>query len=131
MSDTAPSDRETGVLQPGQVIRPVLGKEAPTMLALKLFGLTVEGESSNPHIKEPSPDGYVLKVTNSLDSKKSKIMAAQVEMMLFLHSRGFKVSKPEKNVHGSHLIYAKISGDEGIKRKRVYVFLCECVKSMN
>ncbi|XP_045102821.1 hydroxylysine kinase-like isoform X2 [Portunus trituberculatus] len=130
MSDTAPSDRETGVLQPGQVIRPVLGKEAPTMLALKLFGLTVtsikeldsyddrnylikvEGESSNPHIKEPSPDGYVLKVTNSLDSKKSKIMAAQVEMMLFLHSRGFKVSKPEKNVHGSHLIYAKISGDE-------------------
>ena len=38
--------------------------------------------------------------------------------MLFLHSRGFKVSKPEKNVHGSYLIYAKISGDEGITRER-------------
>lgn len=130
MSEGAQSDNQAGVLQPGQVIRPTMGKEVAIKLALRLFGLTVtsikeldsyddrnylikvEGESTNPHIKEPSPDGYVLKITNSLDSNNSKIMASQGEMMLFLHSRGFKVPKPEKNVHGSHLSYAKISGEE-------------------
>ncbi|KAG0724731.1 Hydroxylysine kinase [Chionoecetes opilio] len=117
-------------LQPGLVIRPKVSEEEAATLVRKIFGLTVssikelnsyidrnfyievEEGSKNPHIKELCPDGYVLKIINHLDSKKSEMIAAQVEMMCFLHSRGFKVPKPEKNVTGSHIIYAKISGDQ-------------------
>lgn len=73
----------------------------------------MESESRNPHIPEGHPHGYVLKVANSLDSKNAGVMAAQNEMMLFLLARGFRVPKPEKNVTGSHLILAEISGDKG------------------
>ncbi|KAG0724729.1 Hydroxylysine kinase [Chionoecetes opilio] len=130
MSEVQPSGDDPSMLQPGLVIRPVVGGEEAATLVQKIFGLTVssikelnsyddrnfyikvEEGNKNPHIKELCPDGYVLKITNLLDSKKSEIIAAQVEMMCFLHSRGFKVPKPEKNVTGSHIIYAKISGDQ-------------------
>lgn len=119
-----------GVLQPGQVIKPVMEEENAKALALKLFGLTVtsikelnsyddrnfliqvESDSTNPHITAGRADGYVLKVTNTLDSKNAGVMAAQNEMMLFLHARGIRVPKPERNVTGSHLIFAEISGDK-------------------
>ncbi|XP_050691555.1 hydroxylysine kinase-like [Eriocheir sinensis] len=134
-----------GVLQPGQVIRPVMDEENAKTLARKLFGLTVtsikelnsyddknfhlqvESESSNPHIPEGHPDGYVLKVTNSLDSKNAGVMAAQNEIMLFLLARGIKVPKPEKNVTGSHFILSEITGDkageEGENLVRLLTFL--------
>lgn len=118
------------MLQPGQVIKPVMEEENAKALALKLFGLTVtsikelnsyddrnfliqvESDSTNPHITAGRADGYVLKVTNTLDSKNAGVMAAQNEMMLFLHARGIRVPKPERNVTGSHLIFAEISGDK-------------------
>lgn len=130
MSEAPQNATDPNMLQPGQVIRPVVGETTAAKLVLKLFGLTVssikelnsyddrnfliqvEGVCQNPHIKELCPGGYILKITNSLDSKNSKIMEAQVEMMLFLHSRGFNVPKPEKNVTGSYLVHANISDDK-------------------
>lgn len=81
----------------------------------------VDSETSNPYITEVHPDGYVLKVTNSLDSKNDKMVAAQNEMMLFLHSNGIRVPKPVRNVTGSYLLLAEIAGDKGMQHVTLLV----------
>lgn len=73
------------------------------------FYIKTDSEINNPYITELCPHGYVFKILNSQDSQNEKIVVAQNQMMLFLHSRGFNVPKPERNVHGTHWILQKIN----------------------
>ncbi|XP_037801281.1 hydroxylysine kinase-like [Penaeus monodon] len=112
MSSMPEASDANALLQPGQIIRPMLKKTEVPALVAKLYGLTVvsvkelnsyddknyliqvQPKTDNPHMTDLSPHGYVVKVTNSLDSKNTHLMAAQNDMMLFLHSRGVNVPKP-------------------------------------
>ena len=77
----------TSVLTPGNIVRPEIEPKHVTSLTGNIFGLSVSHmtelnsyddrnflvrvseESENENISEISPDGYVLKVLNSLDSE--------------------------------------------------------------
>ncbi|XP_042884906.1 hydroxylysine kinase-like [Penaeus japonicus] len=118
-----------GLLEPGQIIRPMLKKADVPALVAKVYGLSVvsvkelnsyddknyliqvQSKINNTHMTDLCPHGYVVKVTNSLDSKNTNLIAAQNEMMLFLHSRGINVPKPEKNVHGTYMMREKLKVD--------------------
>lgn len=129
MSSMPEASDANALLQPGQIIRPMLKKTEVPALVAKLYGLTVvsvkelnsyddknyliqvQPKTDNPHMTDLCPHGYVVKVTNSLDSKNTHLMAAQNDMMLFLHSRGVNVPKPEKNVHGTYMTREKMEVD--------------------
>ena len=77
-----------GILQPGQVIKPQTNDDTARHLVEKLYGLkvksvkeldsyddrnymvTVEQEHNNPYIEKVDPNGYILKILNSMDSPK-------------------------------------------------------------
>ncbi|XP_071542992.1 hydroxylysine kinase isoform X2 [Panulirus ornatus] len=124
MSTSLESPREK--LSSGRCARPMVHANDVPLLVKNLFGLTTvsvkemssyddrnfciktDSEINNPYITELCPHGYVFKILNSQDSQNEKIVVAQNQMMLFLHSHGFNVPKPERNVHGTHWILQKI-----------------------
>ena len=87
----ADNDGKNTVLQPGQSIRPQTTPDTAVELVNNLYGLTVtkvkelnsyddrnyyvhvKPEHKNPHIKEICPDGYILKILNSMDSPKKHV----------------------------------------------------------
>jgi len=81
-------------LTPGQPIRPVMNCDKAVQLVESLYGFTVLDVSqldsyddrnfyvhvslekhSNPHVKQVSRHGYVLKVMNSIDSQRPHVGA--------------------------------------------------------
>lgn len=119
MSDNKPAE----VLEPGVVIKPNLTKEKAADLALKLYGVGATSIKefnsyddrnfffkvdtsmpiTNPYLKSTQdicPDGYVLKVTNTLDSKDPGFFEAQNGLILHLAQAGLAVPEPMQNVHG-------------------------------
>ena len=89
MSSINSSSGQSVSLQPGQSIRPILSKEYARKIVTSVFGLnviTIKEYNSyddrnfhvivddklwdNPYIKHIRPEGYMLKVLNSMDSKK-------------------------------------------------------------
>ncbi|XP_064083497.1 hydroxylysine kinase-like [Macrobrachium nipponense] len=116
-----------GVLKPGQLIRPIVNTSEVPALVSRLYGLTVTsvkelnsyddknfyiqvaGPSQNPHITDLWSHGYTLKILNSMDTKNEKLVDAQNQMMLFLHSKGFNVPKPQKNVFGLYMKAEKLT----------------------
>ena len=89
MSSTNSSSGQSVSLQPGQSIRPILSKEYARKIVTSVFGLnviTIKEYNSyddrnfhvivddklwdNPYIKHIRPEGYMLKILNSMDSKK-------------------------------------------------------------
>ncbi|XP_068212323.1 hydroxylysine kinase [Palaemon carinicauda] len=127
MAATDQTSPGIGVLKPGQIIRPIVNADDVPDLVSRLYGLTVTsvkelnsyddknfhvqvtGPSKNPHITEVCPHGYTFKILNSMDTKNEKLVDAQNQMMLFLHSKGFNVPKPEKNVFGSYMKAEKLT----------------------
>jgi len=108
------------VLEPGEIIRPALEAQEAEIILLRLYGLKartvkelnsyddrnflfqVEPETSNSHLKgNINPDGYVLKVTNRLDSLKPDFSEAQNLMILHLAASGLSVPEPVANLKGS------------------------------
>lgn len=59
---------------------------------------------SNSHLIEPDPaatqSAFILKITNSLDSKNAAQFEAHKELMLFLAAEGFRVPRPLRNLRG-------------------------------
>lgn len=106
----------TSVLTPGNIVRPEIEPKHVTSLTGNIFGLSVlhmtelnsyddrnflvrvSEESENENISEISPDGYVLKVLNSLDSEYEDAIDAQNALILHLHDKGIITPRPLKSV---------------------------------
>lgn len=40
----------------------------------KNYHLVTSGATSNPHLSAPAPEGYVLKIINSMDTQRPEIL---------------------------------------------------------
>lgn len=98
--------------QPGEVIAPEVVDGIVEKIANELYGLTVtkcrqlngyddknyrviaSPRTSNPNILVVCPDGYVIKVVNTMDTNRPEILYAQIEMIKHLHSHGITVQDP-------------------------------------
>ncbi|XP_017889035.1 hydroxylysine kinase [Ceratina calcarata] len=122
-------ENNDAVLIPGQCIRPPGNKEIATKLLKELYNLTAlsvtdlnayddrnyhvicDGSHTNPHITNISECGYVLKIVNSLDSKKEHVIEAQTDMLIFLNKREITCPLPVKNVHGLYHTLVELNAD--------------------
>lgn len=104
------------ILEPGTIIKPALTVEMAEDLLSKLYGLKavsvkelnsyddrnflfkVDNKHDNPHIGLISEDGYILKVTNFVDSKDSDFTDAQNSMILHMAGKGMDVPAPVPNL---------------------------------
>lgn len=93
---------DVGVLNPGEQIKPSTTPEECEELIARTYGLKCSEISElngyddnnyrvfvndlveNDYIESVSKNGYVLKIMNSLDSKKSSFVDGQTSLMLFL-----------------------------------------------
>jgi len=105
------SDGDT--LQPGEIIKPSITKEEAGSLLTSLYGLTPASvtefnsyddrnfyfsvQETGDNIWSP---GYILKVTNSRDSRNLVFSEAQNEMILHMARHGLEVPEPVVNKHG-------------------------------
>lgn len=65
----------------------------------------------NSHVDSLEKTGYVLKVINSLDSRKTRVIEAQNELMIFLNQRDICCSLPIKNKSGEYFSLEKLKDD--------------------
>lgn len=70
----------------------------------------------NPLIPNAWPHGYVLKITNSMDSKKEGFFDAQTQMLLFLRQQGIECPKPVMNIFGKYHAAHKIGKETHLVR---------------
>jgi len=126
------------VLQPGVIIKPQMDKELAQSLARKLFGLepvscvefnsyddrnyfmVMQSKTSNPNITEINSPGYVLKVTNSQDSKDPDFTDAQNLMILHM-AEELPVPVPVKDINGNYKSTQDINGTSHIVRLLKYI----------
>ena len=114
------------ILEPGAAsIKPQMDKEKAAAFAQSLYGIQAvnlkefvsyddrnyffevdpEAPIDNPHLDKSDicRDGYILKVTNSLDSKDPKVLEAQNAMILHLHKNNIEVPVPILNKNGKYI----------------------------
>ncbi|XP_075153876.1 hydroxylysine kinase [Haematobia irritans] len=120
-------------LQPGSNIKPKVTNEEVEGLLRRLYGISI-GEmkeilsyddrnyfvKEDPNIKNPlivshCSHGYVLKILNSLDSKKEDFVDAQNKLMVYL-SKEVVCPRPVANVNGKHYSIENINGVDHIVR---------------
>ncbi|XP_029156358.1 hydroxylysine kinase [Nylanderia fulva] len=125
------------LLIPGQRIRPPVTEEIAVALLERLYGMRVtsmrelnayddrnyhvlcEETHVNPHVTSIERAGYVLKITNSLDSRKTDILEAQTELMIFLNQRNICCSLPVKNVSGAYFSLENLKSDNTMEKYAV------------
>ncbi|XP_076230531.1 hydroxylysine kinase isoform X2 [Nomia melanderi] len=132
-----------GVLTPGQRIRPPGSEQIVLALLDKLYKLKAikitelnayddrnyhvicEDLHENPHMTTISKNGYVLKIVNSLDSRKCRVIDAQNEILIFLNQRHINCPLPVKNVKGEYysLETLTVQGYENSYAVRLLVYL--------
>jgi hypothetical protein len=103
------------VLEPGVVIKPQMDKTKAIEFVWNLFGLKAknvkefnsyddrnfyfkvdpESEVENPYLTKETlnPNGYMLKVTNILDSKNASYIEAQNQMIVHMAKSDLEASK--------------------------------------
>ena len=114
------------ILEPGAAsIKPQMDKDKAAAFAQSLYGLKAtdlkefvsyddrnyffkvdpEAPIDNPNLEKSDicQDGYILKVTNSLDSKGPEVLEGQNAMILHLHKNGFTVPIPILNKNGKYI----------------------------
>lgn len=77
---------------------------------------------NNPHIPEIWSEGYILKLTNSLESKNLDALESQNSMMSHLAKSGLLVSEPFKDKKGN-VINTKILSDDELHAVRLIKFI--------
>lgn len=125
------------LLIPGQRIRPPVTEETAVALLGRLYGMKAtsvreldayddrnyhvvcQETHANPHVASPEKAGYVLKVINSLDSRKVGVIEAQNELMIFLNQRDVCCPLPIKNVNGAYFSLEKLRSDNTMERYAV------------
>ncbi|XP_030384593.1 hydroxylysine kinase [Scaptodrosophila lebanonensis] len=129
-SSTEPSP-QCDLLQPGSDIKPKIKPEDVETLVRRLYGITIseikelisyddrnyfikeDSNVKNPLIVAHCPQGYVLKVVNSLDSKKEDIVDAQNQLLLYLAKNKVQCPKPIVNACGKYYSVERFSGGGG------------------
>ncbi|XP_028035392.1 hydroxylysine kinase isoform X2 [Bombyx mandarina] len=127
------------LLEPGQVIRPIIDHEQVKLLAERLYGISVldltelngyddknyklteDPNMKNPLITNHSPYGYVLKIMNSIDSQNVGVVEAQNEIMNFLATRSVTCPKPVRNIFGHLHSIEDLGGKKHAVRLLEYV----------
>lgn len=93
---------DTQLLQPGLNIKPIISLDEVKVFAKNIYGLLCENvielngyddknfklevhqTVDNPHIETICPNGYVLKIMNSLDSQNLAFVEGQNALISFL-----------------------------------------------
>lgn len=125
------------LLIPGQHIRPSVTEEMVVALLEQLYGMRVtsvrelnayddrnyhvvcDGTPANPHAINLEKTGYVLKVINSLDSRKTDVIEAQTELMIFLNQRDICCPSPVKNVNGEYFSLETLKSENTMEKYAV------------
>lgn len=129
------------LLIPGQRIRPPVTTEVAVALLERLYGLHAtsvreldayddrnyhvlcEELRANPHMISPAKDGYVLKVINSLDSRKTGIIEAQNNLMMYLNDRDIPCPLPVKNLQGAYFSLESLKNENSAERYAVKLLI--------
>jgi len=135
MSDAAD---DGSILQPGVIIKPQMDEQLAGQLIRRLYGLTpikckefnsyddrnyyftVNLDTSNPNIEEVWDHGYILKVTNSQDSKHPDFTDAQNRMIMHM-AKELPVPEPIKNINGELKSLEEINSTKNIVRLLKYI----------
>ncbi|GAB6021084.1 hypothetical protein CHUAL_003717 [Chamberlinius hualienensis] len=123
----------SGILSPGQTIRPYVPVEVAKDLIWRLYKLKVDQikelngyddvnyyiqvEKDEEHSKQPLE--YVFKVSNSVDSETPELFDAFNEMMLYLYKEGFVVNKPIPNASGELKSLETLQNNDGTTSKNI------------
>lgn len=125
------------LLIPGQHIRPSVTEETAVALLERLYGMRAtsvrelnayddrnyhvlcDGTPANPHAIGLERAGYVLKVINSLDSRKTDVIEAQTELMIFLNQRDVCCPLPVKNVSGAYFSLETLKSENTMEKYAV------------
>ncbi|KAL9927306.1 hydroxylysine kinase isoform 1-T4 [Glossina fuscipes fuscipes] len=125
---------ETVILEPGSNIKPKVTNDDVESLLRRLYGVTI-GEitelisyddrnyfvKEDPNVKNPfilthCTHGYVLKIINSLDSKKVDFIDAQSQLLLYLAKQKIQCPRPVPNVNGKYYSIETINEGEHVIR---------------
>ncbi|XP_071653850.1 hydroxylysine kinase isoform X2 [Temnothorax longispinosus] len=128
------------LLIPGQHIRPPVTEETAVALLERLYGMRAtsvrelnayddrnyhvvcDGPPANPHAINLEKTGYVLKVINSLDSRKTDVIEAQTELMIFLNQRDVCCPLPVKNVNGAYFSLETLKSENTMEKYAIGSF---------
>ncbi|XP_050320437.1 hydroxylysine kinase [Bactrocera neohumeralis] len=127
------------LLQPGSNIKPKVTAENVESLVRRLYGITIneikelisyddrnyliqpDWNIKNPIIATPWPHGYVLKILNALDSKKTDFIDAQNQLMIYLSKEGIVCPSPITNVNGKYFSVEHMNGADYVVRLLEFV----------
>ncbi|KAK7108229.1 hydroxylysine kinase-like isoform X2 [Littorina saxatilis] len=133
---------EAVIQQPGEVIVPEVADGLVEKIAEEIYGLKVitckqlhgyddknyhirvSPPSSNAHLLSINPEGYVLKIVNTIDTKRPDILYAQIEFMKHLQKRGIATQEPVPTVKGEQVAFCQfppLSGVGDVKTHAVFV----------
>ncbi|EDW55646.1 hydroxylysine kinase [Drosophila sechellia] len=122
------------LLKPGSDVRPKVEPEDVESLLRRLYGITIsevkeivayddrnffvkeDSNVKNPLIVTHCPQGYVLKILNSLDSKKEDFVDAQNQMLLYLGKHSVKCPRPVANATGKYYSVERLNGNSNVVR---------------
>ncbi|XP_039307586.1 hydroxylysine kinase [Solenopsis invicta] len=125
------------LLIPGQHIRPPVTEETAIALLERLYGMRATsvrelnayddrnyhvvcgGTTTNPHAINLENTSYVLKVINSLESRKTDVIEAQTELMIFLNQQNICCSLPVKNVSGAYFSLETLKSENTMEKYAV------------
>ncbi|XP_020298159.1 hydroxylysine kinase [Pseudomyrmex gracilis] len=129
------------LLIPGHRIRPPMTEETVVTLLERLYGMRAtsvreinayddrnyhvfcEETHVNPHVINPEKTGYVFKVINSLDSRKTGVIEAQNEMMIFLNQRDICCPLPVKNMNGAYFSLENLKSENTMEKYAVKLLI--------
>ncbi|KAF2904075.1 hypothetical protein ILUMI_02092 [Ignelater luminosus] len=125
----------TSLLKPGEIIKPIIDVAECKILVEALYGLECSSITElngyddknykvlvnnvnikNENVKDVCKDGYVLKIMNSLDSKKISFVEAQNSLMLFLCNNDVTCPRPVKNRNGEYYSIERFVSGEHVVR---------------
>ncbi|XP_012269711.2 hydroxylysine kinase [Athalia rosae] len=130
------------LLQPGQIIRPNADTKIAIELVNRLYGLKVKQitelnayDDKNFHViceeyfrnnifmtSGVQRDGYVLKITNSLDSRNTDYIEGQTEVLLFLNEKKMNAPCPVKNIQNLYYSLEMIGGNSNKHAVRLLTY---------
>ncbi|PKK25415.1 hydroxylysine kinase, partial [Columba livia] len=106
--------------QPQTLTKPALDETEAAELVYRVFGLRVSWiallpsyDDQNFHVRvsrDGGADEYVLKITNSEDSREPDLIEAQTRAMMFLSAEGFPSAMPQLTKDGTIMSLESASG---------------------